>query len=144
MGCQNTWWWWWLSTLRVTAICYHGVSTYVAVYKQQTRRCPNASSAAALTLFFLLCDVSEWMQSTRLSIFLFRKFFITFWLQVQKEGTFFTKYYRSFFSLVFIAHRSSSTQRENRQSSYVCLSARKGREAFISRDICCGDATVLL
>ena len=35
-------------------------------------------------------------------------------------------------------------QRENRQSSYVCLSARKGREAFISRDICCGGATVLL
>jgi hypothetical protein len=35
-------------------------------------------------------------------------------------------------------------QRENRQSSYVCLSARKGREAFISRDICGGGATLLL
>jgi len=115
----------------VVAVHTRSDNTLVAVYKHQTRRCPHASAAAALTFFFLFCDVSECMQSTGLPIFLFRRLFMPFWLQVHSLQNI-----TEDFSLWFLLLTGAvQAQRENRQSSYVCLSTRKGREAFISRHL---------
>jgi hypothetical protein len=119
--------------LALRCLSDHAVSNFAAVYKHQSRRCPKASSAAALTSLSLFCVAPQRLQSAALSIFLFRCLFTPFWLQVQKEATFFTKYCTSFVSQVFIARRSSSSTKR-KSTILLRLSVRsQGTRGFYKR-----------
>ena len=129
MRCQNTRWW--LSTLGVTTICYEGVNPSVAVYNQQNRRCCCTNTLLPVLRRLSGCNPQDF-QYFSLYHFGCRYKRKPHSLQNMTEVT----------SLWFLLLTGAvQAQRENRQSSYVCLSARKGREAFISSDISFEGAT---